>query len=192
MLFLIGIVVGGGYLLWQWLKSQVPAATAAAANAVTNTAANITGQNQIAAAALGPMLYHTVTMPDGSKASIASTSVDANGNFIYNGASYALQQQGNTYYGIANAGPVTFGVVMMDGSTQQIPASSVSNGQFMYQGATYYLVAMPDGSMLGLYPSSVESDGTFINVNNGIPYQLTQSGGGYVASVNVSTLNAGD
>jgi hypothetical protein len=188
-IFYGGIVVAA-YFAWQWLSgklSQVPAALktaqTAAANAVTNVASNVTGQNATAQAALGPTVYHTVAMPDGSNASIASTAVDANGNFIYNGNSYSLSQNAAGYYvATMNTSALSYSVITPSGVVQ-VPASSVSGGSFVNQGASYLLVDMPDGTFVGLFPSSLDSNSDFIYWNDGVTYTVSQAGNAYVATV---------
>jgi hypothetical protein len=182
-------LIGGGiylvYRLYNGFFGGAKAAYSAAVNATTNAIATVTGQDQIAAAALGPMVYHTVVMPDGTNASIPSTAVDGSGNFVYQGQSYVLAQLSGIYYATATSAPgaATYSVLMPDGSMQSVASTEVSGGSFQYLNASYNLVAMPDGSFLGVFPSSINADGTFLNNNNGIEYQLTQTPSGYSASV---------
>lgn len=193
LLFYGGIVIAA-YFAWQWISGKlaaVPAAAKAAYNTAVNTASTaldvLGNQNNIATAALGPMTYHTVAMPDGSNASIPSTSVDANGNFIYQGASYNLTQNAAGYYlaSANNAATAAYSVNIPSG-TVQVPASGVNGGEFIYQGASYLLVTMPDGSMAGVFPSSLDTSNAFIYWLDGVSYIITSSGGMNTASVNFS------
>jgi hypothetical protein len=188
-IFYGGIAIAA-YFAWQWLSGKLgavgTAATAAynaAVNTTTNAIAAVTNQNQIAAAALGPMVYRTVIMPDGTNASIPSTAVGANNQFLYQGNVYTLSLQGNTYYATAVAASIATLNVNLPTGTAQIPATSVSGGTFTYQGAGYMLVNMPDGSLAGVFPSSIDTNSDFIYWNDGVTYNITSAGGSNIASV---------